>query len=315
MFANATNPIKSIAGRSLATEILAIFENTIQTQGQANKLNLWFGDFAPMVSFAALVGLISNQNSVFYSIPPMGSSFVMELFSMVADNNTLSQFPSTSDMFVRFFFQHDINGQATLSNYPLFGMSPSSAYVSYSDFVNGLSRFRLSGVREWCETCGSYSVFCPAYTGTNNSPIGNTNSNQTHGMSPAVAGVIGALVALAVAAIIFALLMALAGFRVHRQEGKKRSSFAGFRGSQKLASDQDLTIPKGGVGATVSSAEPEIAKGHERVGSWELREQAKEEEAGQIGAVRVPQPRRPSYEDDETFVDPYAPAVKPHDHV
>lgn len=313
MFANRTDPVKSISGRSLATQILSTFNNAIQMEGQTNKLNLWFGDFSPMVSFAALAGLTSNQNAIFYNIPPMGSSFVIELFSMVADDSSTSGFPNTSDMFVRFFFQNGTDEYSDLVNYPLFGRSPSSEYVSYSEFVSGLSQFSLSGVREWCETCGSYSIFCPAYTGVDDSPI--SNSSHRRGLSPTVAGVIGALVALAVVAFVFVLLMLLAGFRVHRKEGKKRSSIAGFKGSQKLASDQDLTLPKGGAGATVLSTEPETSKGHERVGSWELREQAKKKEAGQMGAVTSPPPRRSSYEEDEVHVDPYAPAVKPHDHV
>lgn len=121
--------------------------------------------------------------------------------------------------------------------------------------------------------------------------------------------------ALAVAGILFGLLMAIAGLRVHRQGGKKRSDIAGFKGSQKLASDQDLTIPKGGAGAVVTSTEADPVKGHERTGSWELRDKAKREEAGQMGAVTTPQRRRPSYEDDEIQVNPYAPAVKPHDQV
>lgn len=312
MFGNKSDIVKSIAGRSLATQIISTFSNAILEQGLTNKLNLWFGDFTPMTSLAALAGITSNQNAVFYNIPPIGSSFVFELFAMTADNASTSTFPDVSDMFVRFFFQNGTDEYSSLVLYPLFGQSPSVEYVSWSEFVNGLSQFSLSGVGEWCTICGSYSIFCPAYTDDN----GNSDKSPSRksGLSPVVAGVIGAVVSLAVAAIIFGLLMVLAGFRVHRKERGKRSSMAGFKGSQKLASDQDLTIPKGAAGATVSAAEPDTVKGHERVGSWELGEQAKRKEAGFIGAI-LPSARRPSLEDDEVHVDPYAPAVKPHDHV
>lgn len=282
-------------------------------EGRTNKLNLWFGDFEPMVSFAALARLTSDQNAIFYNVPPLGSSYIFELVSMLPEGDSDNTFPDTSDMYVRFFFQNGTDEYSQLVAYPLFGRSPSQTLIPYSEFVSGLSEFSLNGIKEWCEICGSYSIFCPAYTGIDNSPIGS--KSRRHGLSPVIAGVIGALVALAVAAILFGLLMALGGVRVHRQGGKRRSDMAGFKGSQKLASDQDMTIPKGGAGATVISTDPDGVKGHERGGSWELGDKAKREEAGQMGAITAPQVRRPSYEDDEIQVNPYAPAVKPHDQV
>lgn len=311
LYSNATDPVRSIAGRTLAKVILNTFYNVVQRQGTTNKLNLYFGDFEPMVSFAALARLTSPQNAIFYSIPPMASSFVFELVSLLPDQDTATDFPDESDLFVRFFFQNGTEEDSHFTAFPLFGRSPSQLLVPYSEFVNGLSKFSLSGVREWCATCGSYSVFCDAYTNDSDSPLNGSKRNSS--LSPAVAGVVGALVALAVAGILFGLLMVFAGFRVHRRDNKRKSDIAGFKGSQKLASDPDLTVPTDGVAVVVT--DQEAAKGHERVGSWELREQAKREEAGRMGAVHISRPRRPSYEDDDIHVDPYAPAVKPHDHV
>lgn len=311
LYSNATDPVKSIAGRSLATQILGSFYNAIQNQGTTNKLNLWFGDFAPMVSYAELAGLTSLQNQIFLNVPPMGSSYVFELVAMLPDEASFASFPNMSDMYVRFFFQNGTEEYDRFQEYALFGNGPSNDLIPYNEFVKQMSGFALSGVREWCKTCGSYSLFCPAYT--NSTPL--DGDNQKRGLSPVVAGVIGALVSLAVAALVFGLLMLLAGLRVRRDGSRRKSDLAGFKGSQKLASDQDLTLPKGGAGATVTTTEPDAAKGHERVGSWELREQAKRAEAGQIGIATNAKPRRPSYEDDEIHVDPYAPAVKPHDQV
>lgn len=314
LFSNATDPVKSIAGRTLSNIVLNSFYNTIQWQGRTNKLNLLFGDFEPMVSFAALAGLTSNQNAIFYNIPPMASSFVFELVALRADNDPGTSFPDDSDLFVQFFFQNGTDADSRLTAYPLFGSGPSQTLIPYSEFVAGLSRFTLNGVREWCQICGSYGIFCSAFTSNNKNNPSLGGSKRGSALSPAIAGVVGAVVALAVAGILFGLLMLFAGFRVRReQRGKRKSDLAGFKGSQKLASDQDLTLPKGG--AAVNVTEPETAKGHERVGSWELRQKAKREEAGQMGAVNLNKPRRPSYEDDEIQIDPYAPAVKPHDHV
>lgn len=311
LYGNASDLVGSVAGRTLANAILTSFSNVINMQGQTNKLNLLFGDYEPMVSFAALAGITDKQNAAFYYIPPMSSSFVVELVALRADDDPGTNFPSTTDLFVEFYYQNGTDEDSRLTAYPLFGASPSQVLLPYSEFASGLAAFTLSGVGAWCDTCGSYDIFCSAYGSGGGSQTGG--GKRSSGLSPAVAGVIGALAALAVAALLFGLLMAFAGFRVHRQAGKRKSEIAGFKGSQKLASDQDLTIPKGG--AAVSIAEPETAKGHERVGSWELRQQAKSEEAGQMGAVTMNRPRRPSYEDDEIHVDPYATAVKPHDHV
>lgn len=117
-------------------------------------------------------------------------------------------------------------------------------------------------------------------------------------MSPVVAGVIGAFVTLAIAALVFGAVMLLCGVRLHRNgSSRRKSDLGGFKGGQKMASDQDLTIPKGGavVGAAIER------HGHERTGSWEL----KQTEAGQgDGEWRS---ARPSMEQIR--------AVEPHERV
>ena len=219
--------------------------------------------------------------------------------------------------------------------------------MSLSDFTTSMQRLSVGSIAAWCETCDSYSIFCPAFTdnypgsgsgGSSGSRRGSS-SGSSGGLSPAVAGVVGAIVALVIAALIAALVCLLAGFRVHRVAKGRRSDLGGFKGAEKLASDQDLTLPKGGAGATVvQETTPEVGedgkvvpvvaggpgapmRGHERVGSWELREQRKLEEEGM--AVRAPQaaagrlPRRPSYEDDDDMlnVNPYARGVKADERV
>lgn len=308
MYSNSTDSVKSIAGRSLASQVLNTFYTSITTQGSNNKLNLWFGDYAPMVSIAALMGLTRQQSEIFYQIPEMSGSYIFELIAYVADDDSGVDYPDTSDMYVRFLYQNGTDAYSRMTEYSLFGRSPSSL-ISYTDFVTSMSKISLSGITEWCNTCQGVddtSIFCPAFTDNEKNLLGRS---KRKGLSPVVAGVIGALVALAAASLLFALLMLLAGLRIRREGGRKKTDLGGFKGSAKLASDQDLTLPKGSAGATVVTTEPESTKSHERVGSWELR--AKEQDAG----LAIPKARRPSYEDDEIHVDPYAPAVKPHDQV
>lgn len=73
--------------------------------------------------------------------------------------------------------------------------------------------------------------------------------------------------------------MLIGGLRFHRVERSprnRRSEMGGFKGGQKMASDQDLSMSKGGavVGASVEREveSPMSPIAHERVGSWELKE-------------------------------------------
>jgi hypothetical protein len=310
--------IRAISGRTLATRILQAFYTTINTQGSSDKMTLVFGSFEPMVAFAALAGLVSPQNAAFYNVPEPGSSFIFELYSLQAED--VDTYPETSDIFVRFFYQNGTDADSSLVAYPLFGLSPSQTLMTLADFTAGLEDFQMFNIEDWCNTCNSFSIFCPAFTDTSASlnPTTGTSSSH-HGLSPAIAGVIGAAVTLAVAALLFAALMLLGGVRLHRVERRRKSDLGGYKGN-KLASDQDLVIPKGGAGATVVQTEdpahPAPVRGHERVGSWELKQQAKAAEAqGQALHPGVVRPRRPSFEDDDMPISSFAPPVAPHDHV
>ena len=311
--------IRAIAGRTLATRILQAFYTTINNQGTSDKMTLMFGSFEPMVAFLALSGLISPQNAAFYNVPEPGASFIFELHSLQAED--VDTYPSTSDIFVKFLYQNGTGPDSSLLAYPLFGLSPSQTLISLIDFISGLENFMLFNVEDWCTTCNSFSVFCPAFTGTDGSLDPTTTlSSSRKRLSPAVTGVIGAGVALAVAALLFGAILLLGGVRMHRVQRKRQSDLAGFKGGKKLASDQDLAIPKGGTGAVAVQSEdlayPAPVKGHERIGSWELKAQAKAEEVeGRVIGPTTMRPRRPSYEEDDTPINPFTPPVAPHDHV
>ncbi|KAK6381459.1 hypothetical protein LTS17_004517 [Exophiala oligosperma] len=316
----AGDQIRAIAGRTLATRLLTAFNTAINTQGQTEKMTLLFGSYEPMISLAALTKLVSQQNAAFYNMPAPGSSFIFELLSLQAGQT--DEWPNTTDIYVRFLYQNGTDSDSSLVEYPLFGLSPSQGVVPFLDFVASLEEFLVFNVGDWCTTCGSYSVFCPAFTDTDGSynPSSGLLSSKHKGLSPVIAGVIGAVVTLAVAALLFAALMLLGGVRLHRVHTNRRSEMAGFKGGAKMASDQDLVIPKGGAGATVAVAaaegESHPTRGHERVGSWELRDQAKAEETQREVLGHGPtKPRRPSYEEDDLPITPYTPAVDPHNHV
>ena len=309
--------IRAIGGRTLATRIVEALYTNIDTNGQYDKMTLLFGSYEPMVSFAALAGLASEQNPQFYSIPDPGSSMVFELFSMSV--NDTGEYPDRSDLKVRFLFQNGTGDGTQLISYSLFGGDPSQDTMTFDEFVSGMETIWMPSVADWCDVCSSLSFFCPAFVGDG----GSSSSNPTYGagpsshrgISPVVAGVIGAVVTLVVVGILAAVLALLGGLRVYRMKTKGRSDLGGFKGGEKLASDADLTAAKAKVGGIVTGSAP-AGRLHERVGSWELGDQSKARDAQipNLGSSDLPG-RRPSFEDDELHVHPLAAPVKPDDHV
>lgn len=269
--------ILTIGGQTLAAKILTQLYLNIATEGVSSKLSLLIGDYGPMMSLASLLSL-PNANPAFGTLPSFGSALAFELFSW--DNGTESSYPSTQDLWVRFYYQNSsADGSYDypyLEAYSLFGRGPSEMDLSWSDFEELMAGIMMGDVGSWCDTCASVSIWCAAYNQTDLSSSSTGNKDMT----PQVAGVIGAGVTLGVALLLVGAAMLFGGLRFHRRPGvfEKKSGMGGYKGSDKLASDADLNLPKHGApvaGATVVAAgagEQEFKKGHERVGSWELKD-------------------------------------------
>jgi len=313
--------ISTIAGNLLAAKMLAQLQMAIETQGQYYKLSVLVGDYDPMVSFFALTGL-PNLDSNFYGLPSFASAMVLELFSYTNNSVNLA-FPDTSDLWVRFYFRNGTNGSTDANgnyqSYPLFNTGPSQTDLPWETFQTSMYEILVGDIGTWCTACGAQNVFCAAWNssdaaaGTDDCLTLQASQNR---MKPAVAGAVGAVVTLAIVAIIFGAFMLLGGVRLHCvPRSRKNSELGGFKGSQKLASDRDLTIPKGGavIGASVERSGPESPAsstgGHERVGSWEL----KQADMGHgFNIADAQSTRRPSMEDEEPEdrVDPFRDPVK-----
>jgi hypothetical protein len=273
-----------------------------------------------MLSLFSLLGL-PNLNSDFYGLPDFASALVFELFSIdgngdgdgpasdaVSNDNN---YPAESDLWVRFYFRNGsdfgtglpddpLNSEKDYRAYPIFGHGPDQTSLPWADFEMEMQRIMLSDVGNWCDTCAAASVFCPAYTDSDPSWSGigsgsGRRSRSGSNMTPQVAGVIGAAVTLGV--LLLALLAAaLFGVRLRKQQSawsKRPSDLGGFKGSAKLASDQDLTLAKNGApmagsGAQRASEASTVvgdAKGHERVGSWELKQPNSPTSPGGFGSL------------------------------
>ncbi|KAK3670192.1 hypothetical protein LTR78_009948 [Recurvomyces mirabilis] len=318
--AMTTGSISTIAGNMLAAKLLSQLQIAIATAGDFYKLSVLFGDFEPLLSFFALARL-PELNSNFYGIPDFGSVIVFELFSYTNSSMAAPVFPGTEDLWVRFWFRNGTGGNGDVGgnfqSYPIFGRGPSETDMTWKEFEEGISEIAEGDIGTWCTQCGAQNLFCAAWNSSDaltSDPASSSSSSYhhhyRHGMKPAVAGVVGAIITLAFAALIFAAAMLIGGLRFHRVENRRKNEMGGFKGGHKMASDKDLTITKGGatvVGASIDrSGSPVSAMGNERVGSWELKQK---QSSGHMEGDR-----KPSFE-SEMRIDPFRDPVKADERV
>lgn len=178
---------------------------------------------------------------------------VFELFS---EGMGTTSFPSTSDLWVRFLYRNSTDDSARMWEYPLFGLGNSETRIKYDDFVSNVLRFSINDIPTWCNTCDAVSTFCGTSRQVSEGSRTSGNSKDMN-LSPAIAGVIGALMAIAVIAVAAVLLFVFGRFGFHRRPPGQKSIMGGFKGAKKMASDQDLSVAESGAKK-------------ERIGSWEL---------------------------------------------
>ncbi|KAF3384963.1 hypothetical protein F1880_002681 [Penicillium rolfsii] len=270
---STSGAISPIAGQTLATSILQAFDTNIEEFGTSQKMTLLFGNDEPAVALASLLGLASEQRPNFYSRPVRGASLIFELYSFEADE-VYPTYPGSDNLYVRFLMHNGTNA-TDFTPYPLFGYGPSHEYIPYSEFQSEIKSFAVQTTQEWCLRCNSAAVFC-------NGVLDHSDADaqkKKKGLSPAVAGVIGAVVTLAVIGLLAGLGFFIWSKRKH--PGNHKSSLGGFKGTGKLASDTDVTF-RSPIWNASKSAHAEqndgiaggvVVHGHERLGSWEMGQQ------------------------------------------
>jgi hypothetical protein len=318
----AEGSISTIAGNTLLAKILTQLQLAIETSGRYYKFSLLAGDFQPLLSLFAITGLSDLNSNKFRGIPDFASTAVFELFTY---SSNISFPVSTDDLWVRFYFRNGTGEQddgLDFQSYPIFSNGPSETDMRWRDFQAEAAAISMASIGDWCEACAATSVFCPAFNATLFAAAGDNSktaaSSRASPISPGVSGVLGAVVALIAAGLIFGLAMLVGGVRLHR---KKTLQAGGFRGPANLTPDRDVEVSGGGgmkkdgavVGARETTAEQEVGGsvvgGHERIGSWEMKEPAS----------RLPPDgdrMRFSFEDDgdedyRRAVDPFADPVRP----
>jgi len=316
----AEGSISTIAGNTLLAKILTQLQLSIETAGRYYKLSLLSGDFQSLLSLFAVTGLADLNSNKFQGVPDFASTAVFELFTY---SSNISFPVSSDDLWVRFYFRNgteEQTDQLDFQSYPLFSHGPSETDMRWRDFQAEASAIAMSRVGDWCEACAATSVFCPAFNATlfaaaESNTNGSAASSQKHPISPGVSGVLGAVVALIAATLIFAFAMLVGGVRLHR---KQTLQAGGFRGAANVTPDRDVEVSQGGKTGTVvvgreAPAEQQVGGsvvgGHERVGSWEMKEPPSRLPPG---SDRM----RFSFEDDgdedyRRAIDPFADPVRP----
>ena len=211
---NASEPIRAITGSIIANEVVDALNTTITGNGKS-KLNIQFGAYAGMFSFFGLSNLTST-NPEFYGVPDYASTLTWELVTNATVEG--SAFPSTDEISVRFLFHNGTtSSDSEPIEYPLFGQSVSP--LPWSDFVTGMNKFSIKSQSEWCQACGNSTGVCSSESlnnsGDSGVSSGSSGSASHHGgISTAVAGVIGAMVTLAVILAVQLLIVLVGGFRL-----------------------------------------------------------------------------------------------------
>ncbi|KAG0157449.1 hypothetical protein PDIDSM_4634 [Penicillium digitatum] len=265
--------VSPIAGQTLASSILEAFDLNIQEGGTRQKMTLLFGGDEPAVALSSLVGLANQHQPNFFSRLVRGGSFVFELYSFEDSSDVHPSYPGIDNLFVRFLLHNGTDNTTDFQAYSLFGHSPSRASIPYTEFHSELETFTVASTQEWCLRCNAETVFCNGVLDQSES-----QPKKNKGMAPGVAGVIGAVITLAVIGITSVIAFLI--YRARKGSSPKKGSLGGFKGPGKYASDTDVsfnnpiwrnsktndTQPSSGLAAGVEVA----VQGHERTGSWEM---------------------------------------------
>ncbi|CAK7267801.1 hypothetical protein SEPCBS119000_002736 [Sporothrix epigloea] len=238
---NVSEPIRAIAGSVLAGQILQSLNATARAAPTAKstaRLSFQFGAYGTFMSFFGLANMTAVSPD-FAGIVDYASSMVFELVTNSSITN-VTEALDPSELSVRFLFANGSAGLVGgLTEYPLFGQP--QVVLPWTTFSDEMSKFAISNTVSWCNACGNNTGVCdPELLGTG-SPKGNatgsssgsnsgTGSSSGGGVSRAVAGVIGALVTLAVILGLEALVMLVGGLRVVKKNvavaGKAASNSA-----------------------------------------------------------------------------------------
>lgn len=200
---NSSEPIRAIAGSTLAAQIVEHLEETIQSKS-ATKFGIQFGAYATFLSFFGLAKL-PEVNVDFTGIVDYASSMTFEL---ITEADTSKGYPAIEDISVRFLFSNGSAAYVGQKEHPLFGLGET--VLPYAVFKEEMQKISIGDTASWCKACGVTTGTCAAFVeddGIVESKVGNA-------MTPFVAGAIGALVALVALMGVQTLVLLVGGLKL-----------------------------------------------------------------------------------------------------
>lgn len=245
--ASSEHPALTISGKAMAYKIAERLSVNLQSAGKTNKFTLMISSYDAFLAFFGHVGLPAYSIN-FMGLPNYAASMVFEMYSDV--DTPTGQYPSKSDLKVRFLFRNGTEDDVPLVHFPIFGQ----AELTWEEFNENIDTFAVKSVDDWCTLCSASASFCPKNTNTGKTKGGsdndgtndgshttdNSRERDSHALSPSAAGVVGAVVAIVV--ILLGLGVAMVVFGVRFGRTKKATTERGF-GGEKLPSEIDLTTP------------------------------------------------------------------------
>lgn len=213
---NASSPIRAISGATLAAQVLENLNATLASKGKT-KFGIQFGAYGTFLSFFGLAQLPAANND-FTGVVDYASSITFEMFTSKAV--TAGSFPAEEDISVRFLASNGSAAYVGQTAYPLFGQKET--VLPYKTFVSEMGKFAIGDQESWCKACGKADGACAQFSASSTDGGAGASSNEGTGsgsgsgnkISLPVAGVIGALVTLAVVLGAEALILLAGGLRV-----------------------------------------------------------------------------------------------------
>ncbi|KAH9827339.1 histidine acid phosphatase like protein [Teratosphaeria destructans] len=215
---NQSDNMRAIAGKVLAAQIVQFLNGTITGEG-SQKIGIQFGAYGTFASFFGLaIPNIETHAPSLMGVADYASAMTFELFTNTSAPVSKTSYPSPDEIYVRFLFHNGTTSNTSEPQvYQLFGMEQDT--LSWHDFTSQMNDFAVGTMEQWCTSCGNFTGSCAAYA-SNSSSSGRgsstslSKSTSGNGLSPAVNGVIGAMVTLAVVLGIEGLILLLGGWRV-----------------------------------------------------------------------------------------------------
>lgn len=228
---NSSDPIRAVAGATLAAQIVQQLNSTLTGKG-STPVGIQFGAYASFMSFFGLAQL-DKVSPDFTGVVDYASSIVFELVTN-ATSVSRASYPGADDVSVRFYLANGTAAANPPRIFPLFGRGETT--LPWATFASEMNKFAIGDTAAWCQACGNTTGICASAASTGgeggdgSAAAAGASTTSGNGISLPVAGVIGALVTLVVILGVEGLVYALAGLKLVKKSTLAASAAAAGSG-------------------------------------------------------------------------------------